>query len=88
MIYPVPKLAAASREDNLTTTERMALLAATEKRELVTVAMAARLLGNSRDTLYRWLNEGRLEGRKVRGRWLVYKDAVEKAWKEGLAERE
>jgi excisionase family DNA binding protein len=59
-------------------------LAAEEKRELVTVAVAARLLGKSRDTIYRWLEGGRLAGRKVGGRWLVYKDAVEKEWQAGV----
>jgi excisionase family DNA binding protein len=63
--------------------ERRALLAEEEKRELVTVLQAGRLLGKSRDTIYRWLEEGRLEGRKVGGRWLVYRDAVEKEWKVG-----
>ncbi len=63
--------------------ERRALLAAEEKRELVTVMQAARLLGKSRDTIYRWLDGGRLAGRRVGGRWLVYKDAVEKEWKAG-----
>jgi len=67
-------------------TEKLALLAAEENRELLTVAVAARLLGKSRDTIYRWLSEGHLAGRKVGGRWLVYKDAVEKEWKAGLVE--
>jgi len=66
--------------------KEIALLAAEEKRELVTVATAARLLGKSRDTIYRWLTEERLAGRKVGGRWLVYKDAVEAEWKAGLVE--
>ncbi|MFQ5724461.1 MAG: helix-turn-helix domain-containing protein [Terriglobia bacterium] len=67
--------------------QEMALLAADENRELLTVALAARLLGKSRDTIYRWLAEGRLRGRKVGGRWLVYRDSVEAEWKEGLVER-
>jgi excisionase family DNA binding protein len=62
---------------------RAALLAAEENRELVTVATAARLLGKSRDTLYRWLVEGRIEGRRVGGRWLVYRDAVDRHWADG-----
>lgn len=66
--------------------QQIALLAAEEKRDLLTVARAARLLGKSRDTIYRWLNEGRLEGRRVGGRWLVYGDAVEAKWREGLVE--
>ena len=64
--------------------ERRALLGEEEKRELITVLLAARLLGKSRDTIYRWLDGGRLAGRRVGGRWLVYKDAVEKEWKAGL----
>jgi len=63
--------------------ERRALLGEEEKRELITVLAAARLLGKSRDTIYRWLDDGRLAGRRVGGRWLVYKDAVEKEWKAG-----
>jgi excisionase family DNA binding protein len=63
-------------------------LAAEEKRELVTVMAAARLLGKSRDTIYRWLDGGRLAGRRVGGRWLVYKDAVEKEWSAGVVGQE
>jgi excisionase family DNA binding protein len=62
---------------------RMALLAAEENREVLTVALASRLLGTSRDTIYRWLNEGRLAGRKVGGRWIVYRDSVEAEWAAG-----
>jgi excisionase family DNA binding protein len=64
----------------------LALLAAEEKREVVTVALAARLLGKSRDTIYRWMSEGRLAGRKVGGRWIVYRDSVEAEWRAGLVE--
>ena len=67
--------------------EKIAQLAAEEKREALTVALAARLLGKSRDTIYRWLDEGRLAGRKVWGRWLVYRDSVEAEWGAGLVER-
>lgn len=66
--------------------EGVALLAAEEKREVVTVALAARLLGKSRDTIYRWMNEGRLAGRKVGGRWIVYRDSVEAEWRTGLVQ--
>lgn len=65
----------------------VALLAAEEKREVVTVALAARLLGKSRDTIYRWMNEGRLAGRKVGGRWIVYRDSVEAEWRTGLVQQ-
>lgn len=68
--------------------QEIALLAAEEKREALTVALAARLLGKSRDTIYRWLAEGRLAGRKVGGRWLVYRDSVEAEWRTGLVERD
>jgi len=40
----------------------MGLLAQGEKRPAVTVLQAAQLLGKSRDTIYRWLDEGRLAG--------------------------
>lgn len=69
-------------------TEEIALLAVEEKREALTVALAARLVGKSRDTIYRWLDEGRLAGRKVGGRWLVYRDSVEAEWRAGLVERD
>ena len=63
---------------------KRALLAEEEKRELVSATTAGQLLGKSRDTIYRWLSEGRLAGRRVGGRWLVYKDTVEKEWEAGL----
>ena len=68
--------------------EKRALLAQEEKRELVSATTAGQLLGKSRDTIYRWLTEGRLSGRRVGGRWLVYKDTVEKEWEAGLVGRE
>ena len=74
MIHSVPKLKRpAGTEGNPTgedakgMAKEIALLAAEEKRELLTVATAGRMLGKSRDTIYRWLAEGRLAGRKVGG---------------------
>lgn len=85
----MPKLPAAPKaEEGRTMADEIALLAAEEKREALTVTLAARLLGKSGDTIYRWLGEGRLAGRKVGGRWLVYKDSVEAEWRAGLVERE
>lgn len=66
----------------------MGLLVQGEKRPVVTVLQAARLLGKSRDTVYRWLNEGRLTGRRVGGAWLVYRDVLEEEWSAGLVEKE
>ena len=93
MIHQVPKLKRKAgsegdptREDAKGMAKAIALLAAEEKREALTVALAARLLGKSGDTIYRWLAEGRLAGRKVGGCWLVYRDAVDKEWKAGLVE--
>lgn len=93
MIHPVPKLprdpkaeADPDAEGKQAMAEETALLAAEEKREAVTTARAARLLGKSQDTIYRWLAEGRLGGRKVGGRWLVYRDSVEAEWRVGLVE--
>lgn len=63
-----------------------AALAAQDNRAAVSVAVAARLLGKSSDTIYRWLNEGTLAGRKVGGRWLVYRDSIESRWSAGLVE--
>ncbi|MGH9804498.1 MAG: helix-turn-helix domain-containing protein [Candidatus Acidiferrales bacterium] len=54
----------------------------------MTVLQAAQLLGKSRDTIYRWLNEGRLAGRRVGGAWLVYRDALDDEWSAGLVEKE
>lgn len=65
----------------------MGLLAQGEKRAAITVLQAARLLGKSRDTVYRWLNEGRLAGRRVGGAWLVYRDSLEDEWSAGLVEK-
>jgi len=62
------------------------LLVAEEQRTAVSTTLAARLLGKSRDTIYRWLAEGRLAGRKVGGRWIVYRDSVEAEWEGGLVE--
>lgn len=92
MIHPVPKLRRTQESEGnppqgaRRMAKEIALLAAEEKREALTVALAARLLGKSRDTIYRWLAEGRLAGRKVGGCWLVYRDAVDKEWKAGLVE--
>lgn len=86
VIHPVPIYAARPKEEARSTAEATAQFAADEKRELVTVLQAARLLGKSRDTIYRWLTEGRLEGRKVGGRWLVYRDGVEEQWRAGFVE--
>ncbi len=65
--------------------QELALLAAEEKR---TVLSVARLLGKSKDTIYRWLEEGKLSGRKVGGRWIIYQDSVEAAWEAEVVERE
>jgi excisionase family DNA binding protein len=65
-----------------------AVLVREEKREAMSVARAARLLGKSDDTIYRWLAEGQLGGRKVGGRWLIYRDSVEAAWSAGAVERQ
>lgn len=92
MIHPVPKLKRKQESEGnppqgaRRMAKEIALLAAEENREALTVALAARLLGKSRDTIYRWLAEGRLAGRKVGGCWLVYRDAVDKEWKVGLVE--
>jgi excisionase family DNA binding protein len=88
MIPSVPRFEGKGGEENEAIPKGMALLAAEEKRPVVTVALAARLLGKSRDTIYRWMNEGRLAGRKVGGRWLVYRDSIEAEWRVGLVEPE
>ena len=68
--------------------ENKSLLGKKDQREAVTVDLAARLLGKSRDTVYRWLDEGRLAGRKVGGTWLVYRDTIEEEWRAGLVEHQ
>ncbi|HXE75357.1 MAG TPA: helix-turn-helix domain-containing protein [Candidatus Xenobia bacterium] len=65
-----------------------ALLAQQEKRELISAVAAAKLLGKSPDTIYRWLHEGQLAGRRVGGRWLVYRDTVQKEWQAGVVGEE
>lgn len=65
----------------------MGLLAQGERRAAITVLQAARLLGKSRDTIYRWLNEGKLAGRRVGGAWLVYRDSLDDEWSAGLVEK-
>lgn len=79
---------ARTRRDVALRGRGMGLLAEGEKRPALTVLQAARLLGKSRDTVYRWLNEGRLAGRRVGGAWLVYRDSLEEEWSAGLVEKE
>ena len=55
---------------------------------MLSVARAARLLGKSKDTIYRWLEEGKLSGCKAGGRWIIYQDSVEAAWEAAVVERE
>ncbi len=87
MIRP-PRVIPKKSEESPEFEARRALLALEEKRELVSAATAGKMLGKSRDTIYRWLTEGRLGGRRVGGRWLVYKDSVEKEWEAGLVGQE
>lgn len=67
--------------------ERVPLLAELEERDLLEVREAARLLGKSPQSIYRYLEEGRLGGRKVGGRWYVHRDAVDLWWERGLVEQ-
>jgi len=89
VLESVPKLLLAERKSQpCSEAQVLALLAEREKRRVVSVALAARLVGRSRDTIYRWLEEGKLSGRKVGGRWIVYQDSIEAEWEAGLVERE
>ncbi len=83
-----PRMIGKKEQESPRFEAKRALLAEEEKRELVSAETAGRLLGKSRDTIYRWLVEGRLAGRRVGGRWLVYKDTVEKEWEAGVVGRE
>lgn len=67
--------------------DQLPLLAEQDERDLVDVATAARLLGKSRPSIYRYLEEGRLGGRKVGARWYVFRDAVDLWWEAGLVEQ-
>lgn len=67
--------------------EQLPLLAEQDDRDLVDVALAARLLGKSRPSIYRYLEEGRLGGRKVGARWYVFRDAIDRWWDAGLIEQ-
>jgi excisionase family DNA binding protein len=84
VIPEVPRLAREEEE----MPAHVPLLADEEKREVLSVTRAARLLGKSSDTIYRWLNAGLLAGRKVGGRWLVYRDSVETQWAAEVVEQE
>ncbi len=84
MIPKMPQFLASAEEGG--GNGHHSLLAAEEKRAVVTPTVAAKLLGKSSDTIYRWLNEGRLAGRRVGGRWMVYRDSVEQEWRQGLVE--
>ncbi|MFQ5817920.1 MAG: helix-turn-helix domain-containing protein [Terriglobia bacterium] len=64
--------------------EPVPLLAEQDEGDLVDTATAARLLGKSRPSIYRYLEEGRLGGRKVGGRWYVFREAVDRWWEAGL----
>ncbi len=92
VIESVPKFAGGRKDEPKERPQNfqqeLALLAAEEKRAVLSVARAGRLLGKSKDTIYRWLEEGKLSGRKVGGRWIIYHDSVEAAWEAGLVERE
>ncbi len=37
---------------------------------------AAALLGINENTLYRWLNEQRLPGRKIKGKWIIPREEL------------
>ncbi len=63
------------------------MLANQEQRQAVTPSLTAKLLGKSRDTIYRWLESGKLSGRKIGGRWYVYRDSIDAEWNECLVER-
>ena len=62
--------------------DRVPLLAELEERDLLEVREAARLLGKSPQSIYRYLEEGRLGGR-----WYVHRDAVDLWWERGLVEQ-
>ncbi|MFQ5925904.1 MAG: helix-turn-helix domain-containing protein [Terriglobia bacterium] len=64
--------------------EPLPLLAELDESDLVDTDTAARLLGKSRVSIYRYLEEGRLGGRKVGGRWYVFREAVDRWWEAGL----
>jgi len=82
----IPKVERLPDEEEETMTVPVALLAAEENREVLSVTRAARLLGKSPDSIYRWLDAGRLAGRKVGGRWLIYRDSVEAQWSAAVVE--
>jgi len=58
-------------------------LFATEEREGFSVREVAERFGLHRDTIYQEINEGRLEACKVRGRTVIFRDALA-AWRESL----
>ena len=48
-----------------------------QKKELVEVAVIARKVNVSDNTVRRWINEGKVEGYKIGGRWYVKKKSLE-----------
>lgn len=90
VIESVPKLARRKRPGDAerSLAKELALLAEQEQREVLTVSLAARLLGKSTDTIYRWLEEEKLSGRKIGGRWIIYRDSVQAVWEAGRVERQ
>jgi excisionase family DNA binding protein len=46
---------------------------------LLTAPQAARRTGKSRHTIERWARTGRIRGRLVGGRWLIYAASLDRA---------
>jgi excisionase family DNA binding protein len=49
-----------------------------QKRELIEATTIARKINVSDNTVRRWINEGKVEGYKIGGRWYVKKKSLEK----------
>ena len=49
-----------------------------QKRELIEVAIVARKINVSDNTIRRWISEGKVEGYKIGGRWYVKRKSLER----------
>ncbi|RLC34413.1 hypothetical protein DRH14_03070 [Candidatus Shapirobacteria bacterium] len=50
--------------------------------DLITIPEAARLLSITRQTIHRWINEGKLARLKIKGNAYLFREAVEKLRRE------
>ena len=47
------------------------------KRQTISVSDAAKIKDCSKSTIYRWIHQGKIEGKKLKGKWQI---AINKKW--------